>query len=98
MTSPIRALRQFLAPSGRHRPRALLLPDQPIVPAAGPTVHGVLDETELEGLLDADEVVANECAPCPSCGRNTFHAMHRDGSRRCWTCSTPTPVEEAPDA
>lgn len=77
--SPMRVLRQIVAPTGRHR-RAEL---------AGPG-REVLDEVRLEELLDAGEVVANEVAPCPGCGRSTFHAMHRDGSRRCWTCSTAT--------
>lgn len=77
MTGAFRFLRQVVAPTGRHRTqRAALAPG--------------LTEVRLEELLDAGEVVANEVAPCPSCGRSTFHAMNRDGSRRCWTCSTET--------
>jgi ribosomal protein S27AE len=89
VTSPIRVLRQIVLPNGKHRPRrALLLPDEPVEQTA--TVGGVLDEALLEDLLDSGEVVANESALCPSCERSTFHAMHRDGSRHCWTCSTVT--------
>lgn len=91
MTSPIRVLKQIVAPTGRHRAKGvLLLPDAPLGSTAEPVAHVVLDEGELQQLLDADEITANECAPCPSCVRSTFHAMNRDGSRRCWTCGTVT--------
>lgn len=91
MTSPMRVLRQIVAPNGRHRPRPIrLLPDEPPPAPTGPVRHGVLDEAELTQLLDAEQIVANESADCPSCLRNTFHAMHRDGSRKCWTCQTET--------
>jgi hypothetical protein len=84
-------LRQIVAPNGRHRPRRpVLLPDVPLVEQTVPIPHVVLSEGELTQLLDADQVVANESADCPACGRNTFHAMNRDGSRRCWTCATTT--------
>ncbi|MEI5100358.1 hypothetical protein RB200_19745 [Streptomyces sp. PmtG] len=94
MTSPIRALQRFIAPAGRHRTgrRVVLLPDEPLPPADGPITHGVLGEDELEQLLDAEEIAANESAPCPCCGRTTLHAMFRSGARRCWTCQTDTPA------
>lgn len=93
MTSPIRVLRQIVAPNGRHRPRRIaLLQDEPFATPTEPVRHGVLDEGELRQLLDAEEIVASESADCPSCERNTFHAMNRDGSRRCWTCQTVTPA------
>ncbi|MFF9894921.1 hypothetical protein [Streptomyces longispororuber] len=92
MTSPIRVLRQLVRPTGRHRPRPPLLPDAPLLPPAGPTPHGVLDEDTLALLLHLDEVVATESAHCERCGRSTAHAMHRDGSRACWTCHTETPA------
>ena len=55
-----------------------------------PAVQAVLTEATLTKLLDNGDVVANESADCPACERNTFHAMFRDGSRRCWTCNTET--------
>lgn len=86
MTSPIRVLRQIVAPNGRHRGGSVV--------AAAPAA-GVLDEEHLEALLDNDEVVVSESALCPTCARTTFHAMHRDGSRTCWTCQTVTGAEAA---
>jgi ribosomal protein S27AE len=86
--------RQIVAPNGKHRPRPrrpLLLPDTPIAPPADAARRAaVLDEDTLETLLDGGDVVANESAPCPACERTTFHAMHRDESRRCWTCGVTT--------
>lgn len=38
MTSPMRVLRQIVAPNGRHRARPMLLPDEPI-PAPEPAPH-----------------------------------------------------------
>lgn len=90
MTSPIRVLRQIVAPNGKHRPRRRVLVDGLLTPQPAPAVRDVLDEDELEQQLEASDVVANECAPCPACSRTTFHAMHRGGSRRCWTCNTET--------
>ncbi|MGW5175852.1 hypothetical protein ACWERY_16005 [Streptomyces sp. NPDC004082] len=45
-------------------------------------------------LLRPDDVVANDAAYCPAEQRTTFHGMHRDGSRHCWTCRTETPAGE----
>ncbi|MFD9445000.1 hypothetical protein [Streptomyces sp. NPDC060001] len=88
--------RLWPTPSGRHRAkRPLLLPDVPLAEQTQPIRHAVLDENQLTQMLEADEVAVNECADCPACGRTTFHAMHRDGSRRCWTCATWTPAGEA---
>jgi hypothetical protein len=52
-----------------------------------PRAHSVLDEVSLAELLDGGEVEANEFARCPAEDRTTFHAVRRDGSRRCWTCN-----------
>ncbi|MET7436610.1 hypothetical protein ACFYQQ_00980 [Streptomyces sp. NPDC005496] len=71
MTSPLRVLRQIVAPAGRHRPGA----------------------TQPTPLLRPDDLVANKAAYCPAEQRTTFHGMHRDGSRHCWTCRTNTPGE-----
>ena len=91
MTSPIRVLRQIVNGGGKHRPRRpLLMPGQPLAPAATPARQPVLDEDTLEVLLDGGDVVANESAPCPTCKKTTYQAMHRDGSRCCWTCGVTT--------
>jgi hypothetical protein len=31
-----------------------------------------------------------EFAPCPAEERETYHAVHADGSRTCWTCKSWT--------
>lgn len=31
-----------------------------------------------------------EFATCPAEERSTYHALHADGSRTCWTCKTWT--------
>jgi hypothetical protein len=92
VTSPLRVLRQIVAPTGKHRPRrpVLLLPDEPLVEQTVPIPHVVLNETELSQLLDADEIATHEDADCPRCERATAHAVNRDTSRRCWDCGTTT--------
>jgi hypothetical protein len=83
-------LRCWPAPVGRHRARRpLLLPDEPVSPAA-PVPHAVLDEGELERLLDDGVLAANAYATCPAEQRRTFHAFYRTGVRRCWTCGKPS--------
>jgi hypothetical protein len=86
---PARVLRQIVTPgTGRHRPRRpVLLPDQPIT-AAAPVPHEVLDDDELERLLDAQVIAANEFATCRAEERRTFHAFYRNGIRACWTCGS----------
>jgi hypothetical protein len=92
VTKLLRMARQIVAPTGRHRPRrAVLLPDVPAAPVSEPVPHVVLDEDELEQQLADGDVLANEFDLCSGCDRTTFHALYRDGSRRCWTCSTTTP-------
>ncbi|MFH9072732.1 hypothetical protein [Streptomyces alboflavus] len=90
MTSPFRVLRQIVAPTGRHRPRPLLLPDVPIDPPAGPVACGVTDEDTLALLLRSEKVVGTEVAHCAECESETAHAMNRNGTRTCWTCSSTT--------
>lgn len=92
MTSPLRVLRQIVAPTGRHRLRPVLLPDEPIPLATEPVASVVLDEDALMRLLDEGAAEVLECALCPCCDRITAHAMGRD-SRRCWTCGTESAVE-----
>lgn len=83
--SPIRTLLHIVWGPGQHRRptfnRSLLAEEEP--PLETP-----LDENALEQLLEEGELEANECVPCPACERTTFHAMHIDGSRTCWTCRT----------
>jgi hypothetical protein len=50
--------------------------------------HEVLDEDELERLLDAQVIAANEFATCRAEERRTFHAFYRNGIRACWTCGS----------
>lgn len=91
MTKTLRVLRQIVAPTGRHRPRRpVLLPDEPIPAAAVPVRHVVLEESELEQLLDSGDVLANEFDTCPAEQRTTFHALYRNGLRKCWTCGVET--------
>lgn len=89
MTSPLRVLRQIVAPNGKHRAQPVqFLPDGEATETVD--MRELLDDSELQHLLDTGEVVANESAPCPACDKTTLHAMHRDGSRRCGTCGTET--------
>ncbi|MFD5031668.1 hypothetical protein ACFWM0_14820 [Streptomyces sp. NPDC058405] len=45
----------------------------------------------------ADAIAAGDAEPgamawCPEEERTTYHALHADGSRRCWTCNAETPA------
>lgn len=83
--------RHLIRGKGLHRPRpAVLLPDEPIPAPAEPIPTVVLDEDTLSLLLNTGEVLANEFDTCPAEERTTFHALYRDGSRRCWTCGVTT--------
>jgi hypothetical protein len=57
------------------------------VTAGQPRTSAVLDEVSLAELLDGGEVEANDYAYCPAERITRFHAIRRDGSRRCWTCN-----------
>jgi hypothetical protein len=50
-----------------------------------------LTEAELAELLLDGAATTNDFAECPVEKRTTFHAIHPNGSRRCWTCNTTTP-------
>ncbi|MFE5681688.1 hypothetical protein [Streptomyces sp. NPDC056512] len=90
--SPFRHLRQIVKPTGRHRSRTDLLERHvPLEQLLEETPRAaVLEDSHLEQLLADGDIEANECAPCPTCTRTTFHALHTDGSRTCWTCNTTT--------
>lgn len=94
MTSPLRVLRQIVAPNGRHRARPLLLPDEPIPPRTEPVPHVGLTEAQLYQLFDDGEAEVLAGAHCRCCNQTTSHAMGRD-SRRCWECGTETRLEAA---
>lgn len=94
MTSPLRVLRQIVAPNGRHRSRPLLLPDKPweSVGARGTT----LSETELlDGWPELERpelaAVATCFDDCPTCGQATAGVLTKDGWR-CGECFTPVPA------
>ncbi|MCX4827137.1 hypothetical protein OG746_26915 [Streptomyces sp. NBC_01016] len=81
-----RAVRAFVRGPGRHRHggRPTPIEQRPVL----------LDDADVDQLLADGDIEANECAPCPCCSRTTFHAMHTDGSRTCWTCGTTTAGEQ----
>lgn len=53
-----------------------------------------LTEAELAELLLDGTTTTNDFAYCPTEQRTTFHAIHADASRRCWTCNTVTAGEQ----
>lgn len=91
MTTLRRYIRQVVAPNGKHRPRPVLLPDEPIPPTVL-TVREHLTEAQLLRLFDDGEAEVLTAAACPCCNRTTPHATGRDGLR-CWECGTETPAE-----
>ncbi len=66
----------------RHREPA------PAAPPAAST--SLLDERVLAEQLGAGSLEASAWAICPVEERARLHAVHADGSRTCWTCSTTT--------
>ncbi|NUP75770.1 MAG: hypothetical protein HOQ07_14165 [Sinomonas sp.] len=95
MTSPIRVLRQIVAPNGRHRPRRpLLLPDKPVALVA--TTGAALDEAELLDTWPMPELVHGAAVAtcfddCPNCDKATAGVLTKDGWR-CGECFTPVPA------
>ncbi|MFE0137660.1 hypothetical protein ACFWY6_39805 [Streptomyces sp. NPDC059037] len=49
-----------------------------------------LSEAEAAELLLPGDIEANDFAFCPTEECTTFHAIHANGSRTCWTCQTRT--------
>ncbi|MFE6426779.1 hypothetical protein ACFVOB_15075 [Streptomyces rochei] len=83
--SPLRTLRQIVAPAGRHRG-----------PRAG---HAERIEVSLDDLLgpawpDARPTTTyTQCwDDCPACGQATAGVLHVDGFT-CGACLTTTPVQ-----
>lgn len=53
--------------------------------------------TDPDMSVIAEQITAGDAEPgefryCTEELRQTYHAMHADGSRRCWTCNTETPA------
>lgn len=44
----------------------------------------------LADRIALGDLDANDTAWCPACARTTFHALHTDQTRTCWTCNTTT--------
>lgn len=55
-------------------------------PLPKPAVRSVY--VSLDELLDGPEVEGNADAWCPTEQRTRLHAVRRNGTARCWTCST----------
>ncbi|MFF1958012.1 hypothetical protein ACFVWX_13600 [Streptomyces sp. NPDC058220] len=67
-----------------------------------PTLRGLLKPTGHHRAVPAPDMspLANAIATgdaepgamawCPEEERTTYHALHADGSRRCWVCNTET--------
>lgn len=81
--SPLTAVRRLLHATGRHRPATA-------VPAPADESPALLDEQALAEAIEDGDIEANDWAYCGAEQRTTFHAIHTDGSRTCWTCSTTT--------
>ncbi|MDX3520768.1 hypothetical protein [Streptomyces scabiei] len=92
MTTLRRYVRQIIAPNGKHRPRPVLLPDEPVPAPAVPARGTVLTEAQILQLFDDGEAEVLTGAHCPSCNHTTPHAPGA-GKRRCWECGTESPVE-----
>ncbi|MCP3817801.1 hypothetical protein NLX86_06525 [Streptomyces sp. A3M-1-3] len=53
-------------------------------------VPAPVDMTPLADLLAAGEAEPGEFRYCPEELRSTYHAIHVNGGRRCFTCNTET--------
>lgn len=93
MTTVRRYIRQVVAPNGKHRPRPVLLPDEPIPPTVL-TVREHLTEAQLVRIFDDGEAEVLTSAHCPLCNCATPHEPGPE-KRRCWECGTETRLEAA---
>ncbi|WAL93936.1 hypothetical protein [Streptomyces sp. Je 1-369] len=80
--SPLAVMRRLFHGTGRHRAE----------PSFPPTDESpeLLDEQALAEAIEDGDIEANDFAFCGAEQRETFHAIHTDGSRTCWTCGTTT--------
>lgn len=52
------------------------------------------DMTPLAAAIAAGDAEPGAMAWCPEETRRTYHALHADGTRTCWTCRTTTPGDQ----
>lgn len=83
LTAAVGALTALMLPAGTLVARTW--PTWERTPFPKPAVRSVY--VSVDELLDGGDVEANDYAWCPDEGRTRFHAVRRNGSRRCWTCS-----------
>lgn len=76
MTSPIRVLRQIVAPNGRHRPHPVAAPAVSPAEFPAPPVGGMFVQAW------------DDCVPC---GRATAGVLHKSGWT-CGDCLTSIPA------
>lgn len=89
LTAAVGALTALMLPAATAFARAL--PAWERMPLPKPKVRSV-DYVSIDALLDGGEVEGNGNAWCWAEQRNRLHAVRRDSSRRCWTCSAETPA------
>lgn len=89
LTAAVGALTALMLPAGAVFARNLPVWERKPLPK--PEARSV-DYVSIEALLDGGEVEENAYAWCPVEQRTRFHAVRRDSSRRCWTCSAETPA------
>ncbi len=82
-TAAVGALTAIMLPAGTLVARNWPTWDRKPLPK--PVVRSVY--VSLDELLDGGEVT-NDDAWCRTEQRTRLHAVRRNGSRRCWTCST----------
>ena len=86
MTSPIRVLRQIVAPNGRHRLGRVVPLDELL---GQPTAYTTPDVPDHAVLVQA-------WRPCSgSCDGEMPSVLHKDGSWTCGHCFTVTAASEA---
>jgi hypothetical protein len=91
LTAAVGALAAIMLPAGTLVARNW--PTWERKPLPKPKVRSVY--VSIDELLDGGEVEANDYEWCPAERRTRFHAIRRDGSRRCWTCATESLAEVA---
>jgi ribosomal protein S27AE len=81
VTSPIRVLRQIIAPTGRHRPRRRTV-----------TLNDLIGQPSRLPSTPAFGVFVQAWDDCEPCGKATAGVLHKDGWM-CGECLTSTAVE-----
>lgn len=83
MTSPIRVLRQIVAPNGKHRPRRRTV-----------SLTELLGRPSRFPMPPQFGVFAQAWDDCTPCGKATVGVLHKDGWT-CGECLTSSPAGEA---